>query len=391
METPGHDQLLKRVPFLSDLTPDELRKLSALLVAETHPAGTVIFEENSLGNVFYIITSGRVEITKHIPGRERQSLAIGEVADFFGEMALLEHRPRSATVRALEPTSTLKMSQRDFDSLLVDSPRAYQQIARALSSRLRDMNQHLIEFLQGKNDELQRAYDLLKETQSMLIAKEKLATLGMVAGRIIHDIKHPITTILGHVELIRMQSTESAAHTDMIVREMRRLTDMVEEVLDFAHGRDTDLSVAPHRLGDFLNEALFFIQAQIGGRPIHLETDLRYRGDAVFDHHKLRRVLYNLVSNAVDALPPDGGTLRIQAYADGRTLVLSVFDSGPGIPPDIAERLFEPFVTAGKLRGTGLGLAICKNIVEAHRGTIGVEHVPGIGTTFVVKLTDSIA
>ena len=85
METPGHDQLLKRVPFLSDLTPDELRKLSALLVEETHPAGTVIFEENSLGNVFYIITSGRVEITKHIPGRERQSLAIGEVADFFGE------------------------------------------------------------------------------------------------------------------------------------------------------------------------------------------------------------------------------------------------------------------------------------------------------------------
>ena len=389
MTRSDHDRLLQRIPFLSDLTPDELREVSALLVQEVHPAGTVIFEEDSPGHVFYIIKSGRVEVSKHIRGHEH-SLVIGEIADFFGEMAVLENRPRSATVRTLEPTSVLKVSQRDFESLLFKSPRAYQQIARALSSRLRDMNDHLIQFLQTKNDELQRAYDLLKDTQSQLIAREKLATLGMVSSRIIHDIKHPITSILGYVELIRDQSPEHAQYTDVIIRQLWRLTDMVEEVMDFAQGRDTELSVDRHHLTELLDELRLFVQSQIGGRPIRLETEFDYQGDAVFDENKLRRVLHNLLSNAVEALSPQGGTVRIRAHREGGTLVLRVFDSGPGIPSEIAPRLFEPFVTGGKARGTGLGLAICKNIVEAHRGTISVEHVPASGTTFVVKLPGAI-
>jgi signal transduction histidine kinase len=389
MATSDHYDLLRRIPFLSDLTSDELGELSALLVEEVHPEGAVIFEENSVGHVFYIIESGRVEVTKRVRGHE-SPVVVGEIADFFGEMALLENRPRSATVRALERTSTLKMSQRDFESLLFKNPRAYHRIAAALSARLRDMNDHLIQFLQSKNDELQRAYDLLKETQSQLIAKEKLAALGMVSSRIIHDIKHPITGILYSVELIRDQSPGYARYTDVIIRELWRLNDMVEEVMDFAHGRDTNLSVGRHRLDEFLDELRAFTQFQIGGRPIRFEPDFQYRGDAVFDENKLRRVLHNLLANALQALPPEGGTARLQVYAEGRTLVLKVFDSGSGIPSDIAPRVFEPFVTGGKRRGTGLGLAICKNIVEAHRGTIAVEHVPALGTTFVVKLPEAV-
>jgi signal transduction histidine kinase len=166
---------------------------------------------------------------------------------------------------------------------------------------------------------------------------------------------------------------------------------MLQELIDFAQGEDIKLSLEQHNLNDFVNELISLIQAIIGPRPIRVEKDLQYRGDAVFDARKLRRVLHNLLVNAVEASAAHGGTVRIHVHTEGTTLVFSVFDSGPGIPAAIAAHLFEPFVTYGKAGGTGLGLAICKNIVEAHHGTIAIDHVPKVGTTVFVKLPECLA
>ncbi|RMH70914.1 MAG: GHKL domain-containing protein [Gemmatimonadetes bacterium] len=385
----NHNDLLRNISFFKMLSDADLSEISAVLTEEFYPAGTLIFEEGSVGHTFYIIKSGRIEITKRVGESKEHLVAIEEVNDFFGEMALLEHKPRSATVRSLEDTYLLGLSQTDFDQLLAKNPVTYYQIARALSSRLREANDRMIRDLQAKNRELQQAYDELKQAKTELVAREKLAMIGSVTSRIVHDIKSPITCIMGYAELIYKQSPESRKYCQTISHEVERLTDMIQEVLEFARGDDTQLNLDRYNLTHFLDQVMDFVRMDIERLPIDLETDYDLEVYGVFDGDKMRRVLHNLIANAVEAVH-QGGLVRVSAAVDGTTLILQVFDSGSGIPAEIAEHLFEPFVTFGKPRGTGLGLAICKNIIEAHRGTISFQHAAGEGTTFTVTLPDAI-
>jgi signal transduction histidine kinase len=103
------------------------------------------------------------------------------------------------------------------------------------------------------------------------------------------------------------------------------------------------------------------------------------------DEGKMRRALYNIASNARDVLPP-GGSLYISTCRTKQWLEFRFEDNGPGIPPEIRETLFEPFVTFGKTSGTGLGLAIAHKAVQDHGGTITASSVPGKGAIFVIQL-----
>jgi signal transduction histidine kinase len=105
------------------------------------------------------------------------------------------------------------------------------------------------------------------------------------------------------------------------------------------------------------------------------------------DSMRLQRVLQNLVSNAVQALnSKPGGRIDVRAWVRDSILYLSVRDNGPGIPAEIRDRIFDPFVTHGKKGGTGLGLAIVNNVVAAHRGKITFETQAGQGTEFLIRL-----
>jgi len=116
-----------------------------------------------------------------------------------------------------------------------------------------------------------------------------------------------------------------------------------------------------------------------------LVRELHYTGPLLVDEVKLRRALYNIASNARDAMEA-GGSLTISTSQTDGGVELRLRDTGPGIPDTIHDTLFEPFVTCGKAMGTGLGLAIAKKTVEDHGGTIAVESVLGHGATFIVRL-----
>jgi signal transduction histidine kinase len=103
------------------------------------------------------------------------------------------------------------------------------------------------------------------------------------------------------------------------------------------------------------------------------------------DEHQVQQLLLNLLSNAVDAMP-GGGRLRIETAAGDGAVILTVADSGPGIPAELRDRVFEPFFTTKGTAGTGLGLAVCRSIVEIHHGTIELDSRSGDGTTFVVRI-----
>ncbi|HIE51093.1 MAG TPA: response regulator [Armatimonadetes bacterium] len=213
--------------------------------------------------------------------------------------------------------------------------------------------------------------------------QERLASIGRAASSIMHDLRGPLTAILGAAELIAEHAPHTTRYTDIIQAEVDRATDMANELLLYARGT-TDLQPARHSAGEFLQETAAFLQRELEGTNIELETVLEFTGEVSMDARKIQRALFNLTSNAQEAMP-HGGTLTLGARQVEKWVEFYVRDTGYGMSPEVRERCFEPFFST-KLHGTGLGLAIVQGIVAAHGGEVQVESEEGMGTTFTLRL-----
>jgi signal transduction histidine kinase len=215
--------------------------------------------------------------------------------------------------------------------------------------------------------------------QKELIASERLAALGTMAGMLAHDFRGPMTVIRGYAETLLepgVPETEVAARAALIVEATDRLARMTSETLDFARGAER-LVLRPVSLGIFLAELAAGIEEELPGLKVACE----FRFDAMrrvpLDVDKLRRAVSNIAANARDAMG-GRGTLALRVCVEPRNgsgaaadhLLIELADEGPGVPPEIRERVFEPFVTLGKKRGTGLGLAVARRFVEDHGGSV---------------------
>ncbi|MDY7039361.1 MAG: SpoIIE family protein phosphatase [Chloroflexota bacterium] len=161
----------------------ELAKLSALAVERDLPAGQVICREGAIEHSFYVILEGQVEIVKSLGANELQ-LDVRGPGGFFGEMALIESAPRSATVRALKPCRLLEVDEAVFEQLLADNPVAALAMMRRLSTTIRETDVRIIESLRRKNEELARAYEELRAAQDALVEKERLERELEIAGEV---------------------------------------------------------------------------------------------------------------------------------------------------------------------------------------------------------------
>jgi serine phosphatase RsbU (regulator of sigma subunit) len=166
-------ELLRNVPFLKGAKSSVLEGLAEAAVERSFQPGQVILQEGSTGREMYLIVEGLVEVVKG-RGEEEMLLARRGPGEFFGEMALIEDRPRFATIRALEPIYLLEFSEDDLSSVLLRQPRLLYRAIRVLSSRLRESDLQMITDLQRKNEELARAYRELQEAQAALVEKERL-------------------------------------------------------------------------------------------------------------------------------------------------------------------------------------------------------------------------
>ncbi len=214
--------------------------------------------------------------------------------------------------------------------------------------------------------------------------RDRLASIGRMLAGLLHDLKTPMTIISGYAQLMAAadESDTREKYVEQIQRQFDLMAGMTREVLAFARG-DTDLVVRKVYINKFTEDLTTQLGAAVAGRGIDFLVDARYDGIAFFDEQKLIRVFHNLTSNAAEAMP-EGGKLRVVVEREGDQLVISVKDSGPGIPAAVHARLFELFAT-GRKGGTGLGLAIVKRIVDDHHGTIRCE-TGATGTTFVIRL-----
>ena len=227
-----------------------------------------------------------------------------------------------------------------------------------------------------------------------IVQSEQLSAIGKMAASIVHDFKGPLSAIRGYAEMLaepEIRAGNRRIFSDMILEGVDHFVGMSQELLDYSRGT-LNLAPKPVQLGTLLEKLAEFMKESMAAANIRLKMDIGFAGEVQMDEPRVRRVLQNLVGNAMDAMP-DGGDLTIATdVAEGKWR-LSVTDTGHGIPIDLRSRIFEPFVTQGKDHGTGLGLAIAKEIVEGHGGslnfetrTMGEAKGQEPGTTFVIEL-----
>jgi signal transduction histidine kinase len=236
-------------------------------------------------------------------------------------------------------------------------------------------------------DGLERQVELktaeVRRTEGRLAEAERLAALGRLTAEIAHEIRNPLTALGGYARrLLRTVSSETErGYARIVVAEATRLENLLRDVLDFSRPARYDLR--RQSLVPILRESLEAFAERCAERGVRVEAVLA-AGEAVYiDTGHVRRAVDNLMANAIDALPA-GGTLRVSTrLAAARCLsfvVVTVEDTGPGIPAGDHGRLYEPFWTTKKMgEGTGLGLPITRKIVEAHGGFMTVGNRPAGG------------
>ncbi|MBS1790316.1 MAG: HAMP domain-containing histidine kinase [Acidobacteria bacterium] len=247
---------------------------------------------------------------------------------------------------------------------------------------------------QGEVAQLATAFDQmrhsLRQTQAALLKNERLATIGQMASSIIHDLRNPLATISTAAEVMRNDGLSVARRQTMIETQLRastRMNSMLGELLEFSRG---SYKLNPHRLSlaAIVQRALQELSVQISQLGVELHTDVPEEIMLDADEEKLGRVFENLLINSLQAFQQAGqqtGAIQILARRETEFIRVELIDDGPGIPASIRERLFEPFISVGKIGGTGLGLAIARGIVEAHGGKISLVDSE-TGAHFVIQL-----
>lgn len=227
----------------------------------------------------------------------------------------------------------------------------------------------------------------LNQLQESLFQRERLSAIGQMLSTVIHDIRSPVSTINGFVDLMADKMTtpaERAEYAEIIREEIRATINMITEVLDFARGKT---SILPRKTGvrNLLQRFKPRLEQMCKDFGTALQIDVHSDEVIYVDEDKISRVFYNIAKNALEAMR-QGGRLLFRVYDEGDNVVFQFTDSGPGIPREIQHRLFDSFVTSGKESGTGLGLAIVKKIIDEHGGRVVIDSQPGMGATFWIKL-----
>ncbi len=278
-----------------------------------------------------------------------------------------------------------QISEKKLQSLMIFA----NQAALALENAL--MYEELKAFSSQLEERVKKAAAELQQTQEQLIRSEKLATLGQLSAGIAHEIRNPLTSIkiLIH-SLVDEEATPASKEKDLAIieSEIERVNKIIRQFLDFARPRPPALQKLDlHRL---LEETFHLVAYELEGQGITLEKKYMESNPYVaVDAEQMKQVFLNIILNAIQAMPR-GGKLTVATFWESfspltKELGISFRDSGEGIPPEIREKIFEPFFST-KEEGLGLGLPIVQRIIEEHKGKIKVESYPRKGTTFYIYL-----
>lgn len=237
-----------------------------------------------------------------------------------------------------------------------------------------------------------RLFDELRHKQIELIQSSKLAAVGTFAAGIAHEFNNLLGSMLGYAELghTTPEVEEKDRSLDVVIQACRRGRSITRGLLTFARRQEHQRTLSD--VADAIDETLTLVELDLRKSKIVVVRRIETVPLTYCDLGQLSQVVLNFITNARDAMKPQGGTLTIGLREDQGQIVLSVSDTGSGIPADLIDKIFEPFVTTkgalggSQTPGTGLGLSVSYGIVKEHGGAISVESEVGVGTTMTVRL-----
>lgn len=239
-----------------------------------------------------------------------------------------------------------------------------------------------------KTERLSRAYEDLSKAEAEVRRSERLAALGQLSAGLAHEIRNPLGVISASAEVLAKQvSPENEVAREMagfIGAEVNRTNALVTRFLDFA--RPLKPQLERNDLNAVVRRTVKQLEDGVGPEepPLRVETELDDLPPFAFDKTLVESTVLNLLVNAKEAMPA-GGDVRVETRRNGESALLTVTDSGSGIPADKLEDVFNPFYTT-KPTGVGLGLAMVSKFIDSHGGKISVESPPGKGAKFRVEL-----
>lgn len=318
-------------------------------------------------------------------------------------LGMLVHRLVYVPLRDLE-TGAKKLATGDLEqSIPVRSADEFGQVAAAFNAMtiaLRDSRRELTEWGRKLEEKVAERTRKLRAAEAGAAEREKLASVGLLAAGIAHELNNPLTGILTFSHMIRKKladGSQDAEDLDLVIRETKRCATIIRRLLDFARQRPPEKKFAD--LNHVIADTVRLVERRANLNDIEIALDLDPGLPQVWiDEDLVKQVVMNVLVNAQHAIVGKGSiTVRSRRVLEPRSaepgappvpmVEVSVADTGCGIPAQDLPRIFDPFFTSkGVGKGTGLGLSVSHGIVVAHGGAIEVESTPGAGSTFNIYL-----
>ncbi|NDJ53410.1 MAG: cyclic nucleotide-binding domain-containing protein [Chloroflexi bacterium] len=364
-------------------------------LAVTLEPSEYIFREGDPANSLYILAYGRVAIMKENPDGEALVLGYRDPGELVGEIALLSDSPRTASVMAIEPTRLLTISREDFWHGMHEDPTFQETVIHTLIDQLLEADKSRVTAASWERE----LFDRLGSASSESAQLAELLRLRQETTRfIVHDLRNPMNLIMTALSVIEMTNSDlpedSQRFINMAKGGVRRMLSLVDAMLDVekleTEGSEA-LNLAEEDIVAVVSEVVERTKPLGWGNKIDLSLEVL--ADDIppiqIDRGRIDRVLTNLTDNALKFTPPEGA-ITLSVDRDGDMILITVNDTGAGIPADERERIFDRFVQTEegrKASGFGLGLAFCRKAVVSHGGQIWADEGDnGIGTKFTFTL-----
>jgi signal transduction histidine kinase len=229
---------------------------------------------------------------------------------------------------------------------------------------------------------------LLLEKQVM--ASEKLSAIGKFSAGLAHEIRNPLTSIIGLLKLVKRNVTATdprhKEYFKIIFSELERIKSLVHQFVMLAKPEQKEISKSNTRIRELVGDVILLMDSQMSSKNIKVTYDASFEESVHVDSDKMKQVLINVLQNSFDAIEYNGEIwISTNRISDGNGIEIKIKDNGEGMDQDTLERISTPFFTT-KINGLGLGLSMSYNIIELHKGTIKAESEKGKGTTFTISL-----
>ena len=237
--------------------------------------------------------------------------------------------------------------------------------------------------------ELKQRESSLKAAQDALVQSEKMAAIGTLSAGLAHEVKNPLSAVLGYAQLSKRKLDQPEAllkNLDIIEHETKRCNEIISNLMQFS--RQEKGEFVQITVNEVVSKSMTIVDHQLSLKNVRIESELaddipQITGNA----NQLQQVLMNLMINAQHAIGDDGGTITLATFVRDESVTITVSDTGPGVPAEIRAKIFEPFFTTKPAgQGTGLGLSVTYGIIKDHGGEITVERADTGGAKFVIVL-----